>query len=419
MKNIIKQFRFLQEIDSCFLIVNLAFVFFIPLYQKVIPVLIWVWMIFWLLSEKYSKNKSPFRFEITGMLLIVFYLLHIVGLTYTKNLSEGFFDIQVKLSLLIFPLFLPRYKHSLLNNLDKILLWFISGVVVSIIICAGVMLNEFIHDPDYFNYFSRFPLYIIYSRFSIFHHTSYFTLFMVFSVAVLFYFIRTKQNNSLRKFLIITLIVILSALTICLSSRAGIIGLFVILLWNILFFLQKKLNWLSVSILVLVLALPLIIFIKNNRFGRLIAKAPYKEIFQEEIKNVDNNSFERIYIWHSAVKVIKQNWFFGVGTGDVKDNLRSIFNKNGFVDGVNRNYNAHNQFLETWTGLGVIGEIILLTIFIYGLVKGIRNKDILLQSFIILLFVHFFFESMLNRLAGIIFFSFFYSLLLYRNTNKT
>jgi O-antigen ligase len=298
-------------------------------------------------------------------------------------------------------------------------LWFVSGVVISIIICAGVMLNGFIHDPDYFNYFSRFPLYVIYSRFSIFHHTSYFTLFLVFSIAVLFYFIRTKQNNSLRKFLIITLIIIISALTICLSSRAGIIGLLVVLLWNILSFLQKKINWLSVSILVLVSALPLLIFIKNDQFGRFIEKAPYKEIFQEEIKNVDNNSFERIYIWHSAVKVIKQNWFFGVGTGDVKDNMKLTFRKNGFVDGVKRNYNAHNQFLETWTGLGIIGEIILLTILIYGLVKGIKNRDILLQSFIILIFVHFFFESMLNRLAGIIFFSYFYSLLLYRNNIKT
>jgi len=419
MKNILKRFRFLQEIDSFFLIANLAFAFFIPLYQKVIPVLIWIWMILWLLAEKYSKNKSPFRFEIAGMLLMVFYLLHIVGLIYTKNLGEGLFDIQVKLSLIIFPLFLPRYKHSLLNNLDKILLWFVSGVVISIIICAGVMLNEFIHNPDYFNYFSRFPLYVIYSRFSIFHHTSYFTLFLVFSIAVLFYFIRTKQNNSLRKFLIITLIIIISALTICLSSRAGIIGLLVILLWNILSFLQNKTNWLSVSVLVLIFALPLLIFIKNDRFSRFFAKASYKEIFQEEIKNVDNNSFERIYIWNSAVKVIKQNWFFGVGTGDVKDNLRSIYNNNGFVKGVKRNYNAHNQFLETWIGLGIFGEIVLLTILIYGFVKGIKNRDILLQSFIILLFVHFFFESMLNRLAGVIFFSFFYSLLLYRNANKT
>ena len=198
-----------------------------------------------------------------------------------------------------------------------------------------------------------------------------------------------------------------------------IIGLLVILLWNIFSFLQKKTNWLSVSILILVLTLPLLIFIKNDRFSRFFAKVSYKEIFQEEINNVDNNSFERIYIWNSAVKVIKQNWFLGVGTGDVKDNLRSIYTENGFVDGVKRNYNAHNQFLETWIGLGIFGEIILLTMLVYGLVKGIKNRDILLQSFIILLFVHFFFESMLNRLAGIIFFSYYYSLLLYRNSIKT
>lgn len=419
MKNILKQFRFLQETDIYFLIVNLAFVFFIPLYQKVIPVLIWIWMIFWLLAERYSKNKSPFRFEIAGILLIVFYLLHIVGLIYTKNLGEGLFDIQVKLSLIIFPLFLPRYKHNLLNNLDKILLWFVLGVIVSIIICAGIMLNDYVNNPDSFNYFKGYPLYLLYSRFSFFHHTSYFTLFLVFSVAVLFYFIRTKRNNFRRNFFFITLIGIISALTIGLLSRAGIIGLFIVLIWNIIPALQKKPWWLSVSIIVLVLALPLITFTRSDRFSRFITKAPYKEIFQEEIKNVDNNSFERIYIWHSAVKVIKQNWFFGVGTGDVKDNMKSIFRKNGFVHGVKRNYNAHNQFLETWAGLGIIGEIILLAILIYGLAKGIRNKDILLQSFIILIFVHFFFESMLNRLAGIIFFSYFYSLLLYRNNIKT
>ena len=60
---------------------------------------------------------------------------------------------------------------------------------------------------------------------------------------------------------------------------------------------------------------------------------------------------------------------------------------------------------------GIIGLFILLLMFIIPFIDAIKQKNIVLQTFLILMFLNFLFESMLNTQAGTIFFGFFYSIL--------
>jgi O-antigen ligase len=69
--------------------------------------------------------------------------------------------------------------------------------------------------------------------------------------------------------------------------------------------------------------------------------------------------------------------------------------------------NAHNQFLQTFIGTGIIGFVLLLLITIGTLIYGFVKKNYILALFSTLIFFNFLVESMLQAQAGFIFFVFF------------
>jgi O-antigen ligase len=81
-------------------------------------------------------------------------------------------------------------------------------------------------------------------------------------------------------------------------------------------------------------------------------------------------------------------------------------------------FNAHNQFLEVLLENGIIGLVLFISIFVSMFYIGISDKNLLYIMFILMIFMFLLFETVLNRLAGVTFFSFFSMLLCYTDTNK-
>jgi len=77
--------------------------FALPLNKAIIPLLIVLLILVWILEGNFklkTKNyKSIFFFGI-----IFLSLIHLFGMLYTQNIKSGNFDLEQKLSLLIFPL---------------------------------------------------------------------------------------------------------------------------------------------------------------------------------------------------------------------------------------------------------------------------------------------------------------------------
>ncbi|NOQ24377.1 MAG: hypothetical protein GQ564_03360 [Bacteroidales bacterium] len=119
----------------------------------------------------------------------------------------------------------------------------------------------------------------------------------------------------------------------------------------------------------------------------------------------------RIYLWKYSIELFRNNLLFGVGIGDNKDELIKHYNKNELTVASGLKYNSHNQFLETATQTGIIGLVVLLLVFAIPLYQSIKKKQELLFLFLIICFINFLFESMLERLAGVVFFAFWYSFL--------
>ena len=80
------------------------------------------------------------------------------------------------------------------------------------------------------------------------------------------------------------------------------------------------------------------------------------------IQNVDKTSSEsttvRVLIWQQCLTLIQNNFLFGVSVGDTNDALYLAYEQNGLIGALDHKLNAHNQFFQTFIGLGVIGFMI-------------------------------------------------------------
>jgi len=72
-----------------------------------------------------------------------------------------------------------------------------------------------------------------------------------------------------------------------------------------------------------------------------------------------------------------------------------------------RHYNAHNQYIDTFVALGLPGLLVLLALLLWPFIYAIKKGHYLLLSLVLILLVSLFFESMINRQAGVMFFAFF------------
>lgn len=119
----------------------------------------------------------------------------------------------------------------------------------------------------------------------------------------------------------------------------------------------------------------------------------------------------RFSIWRDAFIVWKQKPIFGQGIGDSKDAIMQIHKKRNIEEAIKYKFNAHNQFLETSMQTGLVGLIILILVFSVPLYQSIKKKQELLFLFLMICIINFMFESMLQRIAGVVFFAFWYSFL--------
>jgi O-antigen ligase len=147
------------------------------------------------------------------------------------------------------------------------------------------------------------------------------------------------------------------------------------------------------------------IFFSNSLIAIRFRKIP--EVF-ENVKLNNNPSTEsnisRLLMWNASLEVIKENPILGTGTGDYDDELTKMSKSIGNSGVAEKRYNSHNQFLNTFVQLGIIGLFILCGIFCFSFVSTIKTNNWLAFFTFSIFFVNFLFESFLETQAGIVLF---------------
>ncbi len=109
-----------------------AIAFCLPI-ARLTAVFIALMFLNWLIEDDFKSKFSTLLKNKLALSFSFLYILHLVGLAYTSNLDSGLFDLQVKASILLFPLVLSTRPFDAVQ-LHKIIRALVLGAIVSSLI---------------------------------------------------------------------------------------------------------------------------------------------------------------------------------------------------------------------------------------------------------------------------------------------
>ncbi|MGZ4090824.1 MAG: O-antigen ligase family protein [Bacteroidia bacterium] len=373
------------------------FCFCLPFGTLVLSGIIILWGISSFFNIEKDNLKNGFK-NPTLLLLYTFFFITCISALFSNNKDEGMFNIENKLSLVFLPYYIFCFRWPA-EIIKKCLVSFVSGCFFA---CVYLIVRASLFA------FNGHPEYFFYTLFSDLIHASYFAMYLILaiSIIVLYYPKWYAGQKEVKHFSILFAFVFIVTVFLC-SSKLGIISFFITIPVLIIYRLRLVLNVKRVAVLLAGIGIVIFIFAKifPGSFERL------NSITAVSKKNLDKTSAEsttvRILIWDQCLDLIKENVFFGVGVGDANDRLMQKYKQNGITGALEHKLNAHNQFFQTFIGLGVIGFLLLVIMTLGEMIVAVVKKNFILVLTMLLIVLNFLVESMLQASAGTLFYVFF------------
>ncbi len=376
----------------------LGFVFALVVFPsniKAIVILIFsLVLIYFALKNGMTINKKYFFVQ------ALFYFTLLATLLYSENLSYAFKKLQTMSSLIVFPLlfsfFSNRFKEDLLENRYRYLqVYIITVFLFNVFVFLFFWWNYFsfkdtlIHMPEIVNVrlgkYNIHPIYI----------SMHCALALLFSAVV---FVKYKSMGTKLGLLLIQLVLL--AFLMIYARKGPIIALIGTILISSFLFVKK--NYRILGFFAILLMLVLIFALPNTRDR-------FKELFTtEDLAGENVNSTDlRQAIYREAISLIQRSPVFGYGIGDYNDKLKQSYKENGLTLLLEKNYNAHNQYLSSSLIGGIFSFLALVFLLGRNFFLSVKYKNHLLFLVGTFYMIVMFTENILEREDGVIFFSLF------------
>ncbi len=374
------------------------FCFCLPFGSLVLSGLIVLWTIVSLLNidkEQFKKGLGNQHF----WWLLSFFIYTVISALFSANKTEAGFSIEIKMCFVLFPYLFFCFKWPI-QIIKRCVVSFVSGCFFA---CFVLIVRSSYYAV------TGHPEYFFYTQFSFFIHASYFAMYLILAIAfvILLYPTWFKAQKNITYTFYLFLLTFVVTIFLC-SSKLGLISFFISAPLILLYKYRSFLNVKKVSFLVLgILVLGFFAFkLFPEAFSRLSSLTTVSSVTLD--KTSSESTTVRILIWEQCLHIMKDNFWLGTGVGDANDALYKAYEANGLTGALSHKFNAHNQYFQTFIGLGVIGCLILFVLTFGYLIKGILKKHFLLFLFSLLIVLNFAVESMLQASAGVLFFVFFF-----------
>jgi len=350
------------------------------------------------------KRKFTFRLDFITILFVALYLTYLVGAFFTNDELAAFKTLEYKLSLLLIPV-LFSFKPKVWISIKKPILGLISGSILAMFYGLFSAIQCYQNGGD--------GLCFLTTSISPILHPSYFMVYVALGMVGSWYGYRMNWRGF--NWYSVLLFILTGIVFHCLAlSLSGILFLMLAAGGIMFYYVVKK--WRLLGGLLSLLVLPVIGYFIVTTVPQVEgewngAKWYADEYFESPENFISTRKYPmsgsevRLVMWSVSVsEFLSAPW--GSGTGNSRSQLANRLKLVNQPELAEKGLNTHNQFLETAVEVGFIGLLLLFLIILYGLRIGVKYKNWLLLFLIFSLAFNCLFESMLQRQAGIVFYTF-------------
>ncbi len=409
---LLKKIEFFNN-QSIFIYLIATILIVIPLKTIVVSIAI----ITFVLIAIYHSKKTKIELNKILILPVLFYFLMFFSLFWTRNLSNTLSGLQKELPFLFIPLaflIMPRLNKKEIYKTFRLFSFAMLFFGLYYLLNASYRYYN-THDASVFFYHELVTKDV---------NAIYVSVFASFAI---FYFISLKEKTVLDK----TALFFLSIVIFLLSSKSIITIDFILIICYYSFFAPIPTGVKSTTLItVIAFVVGSLFFVKevkqrflleyetafvdntvNNKIGNENAKVYNVSLKQAwNNKKFENNNFFpgtalRVYQMRIFKEMLQeQNVFWtGFGLEASQDEIQKKSKQHQLYDGYG-DFNFHNQYIQTFSELGVFGFLILIAMLYFNCKNGWKQKDFLHIVFAITMIILFLSESFFCRQRGIVFF---------------
>ena len=397
--------RWRQALDSITFVVAVS----LPFAPRALAILVIIvaLIVFSLRARNGWSGWRPMGWTGAMPWMALFYVLHVVAMVWSSNLSFGAFDLEVKGALLLFPVLFWFLPPTVRVDTAKVWRAFGLACAATVLLCLGNSALNFGNewqlrqqgllpaDPAWTNHFFE-------SRFSLFLHPSYMAMYLCFALATVQSVGFGDRPPSWVKWAVQALLVV--GVILC-NSKMGwltlalVIGLAIRNEWNDVTS-RRRLLVLSGIGLGLFVALFALFPTVSGKLTQAISATGAIDPAS------DQSSTLRRMAWDAATDLFFEHPATGVGTGDIKDELLAVYHDKGYVHAEAKRMNAHSQYLQTAAALGIFGLLALAAMMLVPLYRSFKDGDRQSLVFWLIIVLNWSVESMAEVQAGVLFSAF-------------
>ncbi len=317
-------------------------------------------------------------------LLGIFFLYLISGL-WSENLVYWVDRVRMKLPFLALPFgfaALQNLKYKDYQHLLYAFFWLIAAICIGIL---GIYLTDFQNLNEAYRAGNVLPTPVHHIRFS---------LMTVYSFALGLYFLEKSffVRFQQEKVAVLVLTLFLFVFLHILAVRSGLLALYVVLIYQFVrYIIRSKKYWVGIGIAVFLLAFAASAFYFIPTLQNKVGYTVYNlKRFKKNDRLATLSDSKRIATIEAAIVEGSKHWLIGVGIGEVQDVTTAYLEKH-YPPIANLGIIPHNQYLFVWLGVGTIGLLVFMVLFLYPLFykRAYRNAQfaslylIVLSSFLV------------------------------------
>lgn len=362
-----------------------------------------------------QKGSLGSVFTIKTAVIQSVFLVTLIATSYTLYRHEAFGELMLRLPALLFPVVFALNSLDLKKYRANLLLAFaMVGTATVIYLYADALVTiKYYHLPIKSIFSKAFTNHNFSEPIDM--HATFFSFQLVIALVYLLTLLFKPLVQPLKIFYSVCSFILLCGL-IQLSSKSILAILFLVI--NLVLpycMLQGKKR------LIFILAM---LIISASAFTVVLNVSSFKERYITSLKEdltiakPGGSTNPRMARWHVVTTLIKQEPLIGHGSGSEVPMLHDAFFKVKLYSAFLAGLNSHNQYLSFLVKSGIWGLLVYLLTLGYGFKIAFKKKDLVFISFMLVIAVVSLSENVLDADKGVMFYSFFFTFLLFSDNSK-